>query len=353
MSTASDPFKIVVHNPLGMEPRSLAAIRDAAPQAQLVHATTQDLAAELIDAQVFFGYCDPAVFAQAQHLQWIQTSSAGLDAILTPALIQRGLLVTNASGVHAPQMAEAAWAMTLSLIRCLPLYSRQQREHDWEWGPIDCLTGSTAGIIGLGGTGRRFAHIAAAFGMHILAVDPHEPPRPTCVESIWGLERLDELIAASKVLLVACPYTSDTHHLLNAARLRRMPADAVLVNIARGDIIDQNALIETLQSGHLLGAGLDVTEVEPLPQDSPLWDLPNLVLTPHCAGASPHRNRRVTGLFCENLRRYQTGAVLLNLVDQQRGYPIPTPDLDREPWDWMLEPAGTTQIAGDGSPHPS
>ena len=342
MSAESNAFKIVVHDLLGMEPASLAAIQQAAPDADLVHAAPDRLADELVDAQVFFGYCDPGAFADSPQLRWIQTSSAGLDAILSPELIQRGLLVTNASGVHAPQMAEAAWALTLSLVRCLPLYGRQQREHHWEWGPVDCLTGSTAGIIGLGGTGRRFAHIAAAFGMRVLAVDPHQPPRPAGVESIWGLERLDELIAASKVLLVACPYTSDTHHLLNADRLRRMPSDAVLVNIARGDIVDQTALIETLQSGHLLGAGLDVTEVEPLPQDSPVWDLPNLVLTPHCAGASPHRNRRITGLFCENLKRYQAGNPLLNLVDQQRGYPIPTPVLDREPWDWMLQPADHT-----------
>jgi len=342
MSTESNAFKIVVHDPLGMEPGSLSAIQHAAPAAELVHVSTDRLAEELVDARIFFGYCDPAAFAHSPQLQWIQTSSAGLDAILTPELIQRELLVSNASGVHAPQMAEAAWALTLSLVRCMPLYGRQQRAHQWKWGPVDCLTGETAGIIGLGGTGRRFAHIAAAFGMHVLAVDPHQPPQPACVESIWGLERLDELIAASKVLLVACPYTADTHHLLNADRLRQMPADAVLVNIARGDIVDQTALIATLQSGHLLGAGLDVTEVEPLPQDSPLWDLPNLVLTPHCAGASPHRNRRITGLFCENLRRYQAGEPLLNLVDQQRGYPIPDPELNREPWDWMLASSDNT-----------
>ena len=347
MSDTSHSFKIVVHNPLGMESLSLDAIRSAAPDAQVVQASAADLTQELLDARVFFGFCDPSVFAKTPQLEWIQTSSAGLDAILTPELIARDLLITNASGVHAPQLAEAAWSMTLSLIRSLPLYHRQQRDHTWEWGPIDCLTGSTAGIIGLGGTGRRFADIAAAFGMRVLAVDPHTPPRPACVESIWGLERLDEMIAASKVLLIACPFTSETHQLLDERRLALLPDDAVLINIARGDIIDQNALISTLQSGRILGAGLDVTEIEPLPQDSPLWDLPNLVLTPHCAGASPHRNRRVSGLFCENLRRFQAGEPLLNLVDQQRGYPIPTPDLEREPWDWMLQPANTPSTGSD------
>ena len=317
------PIKIVAHNPFGNDEESLNAIRETAPQATVVYATAENLAAELADAEVFFGYHKPDIFRQAKQLRWIQTSSAGLDAILSDELVASDVLITNASGVYAPQVAAQAWALTLAIARGLPTYFRQQQEHHWEWGPLYALDGNTAGIVGLGGIGRRYAKTASALGMRVLAVDAHHPPQPEEVEAIWGMDRLDDLLAESDVVMISCPYTADTHHLINADRLAKMKPTAILVNIARGGIVDESALVDVLKAGHLAGAGLDVTETEPLPKDSPLWDTPNLIITPHCAGLSPQRNQRMTEFFCANLRRYLAGEPLANLVDKAKGYPVP------------------------------
>ena len=281
------------------------------------------MAAELADAEVFYGFHEPAVFRTAERLRWIQTSSAGMDAILDEALVARELLITNASGVYAPQVAASAWALTLAIARGLPTFFRQQMEHVWEWGPIYALDGATAGIVGLGGIGRRYARIAAAFGMRVLAVDAHQPPKPDEVDEVWPMDRLEELLTAADVLMISCPSTRETHHLINRSGLAKMKPTGIVVNIARGGIVDEDALREALNEGRLAGAGLDVTETEPLPPDSPLWDTPNLIITPHCAGLSPQRDRNMTEFFCDNLRRYLAGQPLMNVVDQKRGYPVP------------------------------
>jgi D-3-phosphoglycerate dehydrogenase len=308
---------------LGIDDESFESIQRTAPGAQVVAPVKEQVAAELADAEIFYGYHSPDVFRGAEKLQWIQSTAAGLDAMIDAPLIERGLKITNASGVHAPQVAEAAWAMTLALTRALPTYFRRQQEHHWEWGNHVDLDGATAGIIGLGGIGRRYAQVAAAFGMRVVAVDAHEPPKPDCVEAMWSLDHLDELLADSDVVLISCPATKATHHLINAERLAQMKPTAFLVNIARGDIIDEEALAQSLRAGRIAGAGIDVCATEPLPAESTLWDVPNLVITPHGAGLSPNRRRRLIEFFCQNLRRYLASEPLLNVVDPRIGYPVP------------------------------
>lgn len=315
--------KIVIFDPLGLDDASIDAIRKSAPKAQVVMPEKGQLADELLDAEIFYGFHTPEVFRGATQLRWIQSTAAGLEQVLEPELVARNLKITNASGVHAGPVAEMAWALTLAVARGLPTYFRQQQDHQWERSTYYDLEDATAGIIGLGGIGRRYARTAAAFGMRVLAVDRHEPVKPEDVESLWGLDRLDEMLAQSDFVLVSCPYSSETHHLINHERLGRMKPTAILVNIARGGIVDEEALAAALREGRLAGAGLDVCETEPLPADSPLWDTPNLVITPHCAGLSAHRRRRLTEFFCENLRRYFSDEPLANLVDQAKGYPVP------------------------------
>lgn len=315
--------KIVLFDPLSSDDSAIEAIRKVAPEATVVVAEKERLADELTDAEIFFGYHTPEVFRGAGQLKWIQSIAAGVERMLEPELVERGLTITNASGIHAGPVSETAWALTLAVARGLPRYVRQQQDHHWEPGPPVDLDEATAGIIGLGGIGRRYARVASAFGMRVLAVDRHEPAKPDDVESLWGLERLEEMLEQSDFVLVSCPYTPETHHLINRARLARMKPTAILVNIARGGIVDEDALSEALREGRLAGAGLDVCETEPLPADSPLWEVPNLVITPHCAGLSAHRRRRLTEFFCENLRRYQAGEPLVNVIDQEKGYPVP------------------------------
>ena len=316
--------KIVVFDPLGLEDERIAEIRQAAPSAQVVNPSEENLIRQLSDAEIFFGFHTPEAFRSAGALRWIQSTAAGLDAMLDAELIERSLIVTNASGVHAPQVSEAAWALTLAVSRGLHVYSANQREHRWEWTTHYDLDGSTAGILGLGGIGSRYARIAAAFGMRVLAVDPHVSGEREGVECLWTMDRLDDLLRLADVVLVSCPSTPKTRRLIGREQLALMKPSAILINIARGGIVDEDALVDALRCGKLAGAGTDVCETEPLPPESPLWDVPNLVITPHCAGLSANRMRRMTNFFCENLRRYFAGEPLLNVVDQKKGYPTPS-----------------------------
>jgi D-3-phosphoglycerate dehydrogenase len=316
-------MKIVLHDQFEIADEMLALVRAAAPGATVVEVTKDRLPAELADAEVFYGYHSPEVFAHAPRLKWIQSSAAGLDKVLVPELVSRGLMITNASGIHAAAVAECAWALTLSIGRCLHTFMRQQQAHEWKWGPLYDMLGGTAGVIGLGGIGRQYARVARAFDMTVIAVDPHVREKPDTIAELWAMDRLPDLLRQSDVVLVSCPYTRETHYLINRDRLALMKSTAIIVNIARGGIIDESALIDALKAGKLAGAGLDVTETEPLPADSPLWDTPNLVISPHCGGISSHRVRKLIEFFCENLRRYQAAQPLLNLVDQRKGYPVP------------------------------
>ncbi len=317
-------MKIVISDMLGFEEEHVAWIHEAAGDDTVVFPESDEaLLAELADAEVFFGYHSPDVFSVAANLKWMQTTSAGLDMMLTPEVREMGLQVTNASGLHAAPVVETAWALTLAVSRYLKHFGECQQKHVWDqFTPYD-LNDRTAGVVGLGGIGRRYAKIASAFGMRVIAVDKHVQEKPAEVDELWTLEGLNDLCAEADVVMIACPATAETQGLIGAEQLALMKPTGIIVNIARGGIIDEPALIECLTEGRIAGAGLDVTKVEPLPEDDPLWDTPRLVITPHIAGWSNDRSRSVVRFFCENLTRYKAGEPLRNLVDQQRGYPVP------------------------------
>ncbi len=317
-------MKIVISDMLGFEEEHVAWIHEAAGDDTVVFPESDEaLLAELADAEVFFGYHSPDVFSVAANLKWMQTTSAGLDMMLTPEVREMGLQVTNASGLHAAPVVETAWALTLAVSRYLKHFGECQQKHAWDqFTPYD-LNDRTAGVVGLGGIGRRYAKIASAFGMRVIAVDKHVQEKPAEVDELWTLEGLNDLCAEADVVMIACPATAETQGLIGAEQLALMKPTGIIVNIARGGIIDEPALIECLTEGRIAGAGLDVTKVEPLPEDDPLWDTPRLVITPHIAGWSNDRSRSVVRFFCENLTRYKAGEPLRNLVDQQRGYPVP------------------------------
>jgi phosphoglycerate dehydrogenase-like enzyme len=317
-------MKIVISDMLGFEEEHVAWIHEAAGDDTVVFPESdEDLVAELSDAEVFFGYHSPDVFSVAANLKWMQTTSAGLDMMLTPEVREMGLQVTNASGLHAAPVVETAWALTLAVSRYLKHFGECQQKHVWDqFTPYD-LNDRTAGVVGLGGIGRRYAKIASAFGMRVIAVDKHVQEKPAEVDELWTLEGLNDLCAEADVVMIACPATAETQGLIGAEQLALMKPTGIIVNIARGGIIDEPALIECLTAGRIAGAGLDVTKVEPLPEDDPLWDTPRLVITPHIAGWSNDRSRSVVRFFCENLTRYKAGEPLRNLVDQQQGYPVP------------------------------
>jgi phosphoglycerate dehydrogenase-like enzyme len=301
-----------------------ARIRAAAGPLEVVVAEGDDrLRAAMPGAEVLFGRLTPDLLERAPHLRWVQTQGAGVDGLLFPDLVASDVVLTSEKGHVGPHLAEQAFALLLALTRGVAQAVRHPgrwdqrmalREASWE------LTDKTMGLVGLGGTGRAVAERARPFGCRLLAVDAEPVPAPPGVEAVWGLDRLDELLAASDVVVVCAPLTPATRGLFGRRALARMRPHAVLINVTRGGIVDGDALVEALEAGRLGGAGLDVTPQEPLPPEHPLWRLPNVVITPHVAGGSPLRQDRVVDLFCANLGRFRAGAPLEGVIDKRKGY---------------------------------
>jgi D-2-hydroxyacid dehydrogenase (NADP+) len=281
--------------------------------------------AEVIVAQ---GLTDGEL-ARAVRLRWLSSVAAGLDEIATPALLARGVAVTSASGVHGPNIAEHVLAMILMFTRGLPRLYRAQLARRWDRtlasrsdGPGE-LTGQTLLIVGLGRIGEAIAARARPFGVRLLALkrDPSARHDPTvAVDELWGIEALDEALGRADHVCLTVPLTRETHHLMNARRIARLRPGAHLYNVSRGAVIDQPALVDALRAGRLAGAGLDVFEQEPLPATSPLWDLENVILTPHVSGVTPLYYQRAAALFADNLERFLAGQPLANRFGPARGY---------------------------------
>jgi phosphoglycerate dehydrogenase-like enzyme len=242
-------------------------------------------------------------------LAWLQTASAGVEHPIFDALLERGVRVTNAPGLHAPPIAEYVFAQLLSLTKGVREHAALQARRDYTPLDADELRGKTLGILGFGGIGRATARIARAFGMHVIAVR-RTTGSDSDVDQMFTPDRLDEMLASSDVVLVAAPLTPETRGLLDARRLSQMRPDAVLVNVARGAIVDETALVDALHQRRLRAAVLDVQEREPLPPDSPLWTLERCIVTAHDSGRSPHTLHRGVSFFLENLERFVAGMPL-------------------------------------------
>ena len=197
---------------------------------------------------------------------------------------------------------------------------RNQIKRQWRVTPLLEIGDWTLGIIGMGGFGMHMAQRGKGLGMYVITVDPYRADKPAAVDELLPMDRLPELLGRSDALMVACPHTVETHHLLNAETLKLVKPGAYLINVTRGGIVDESALVDALRDGRLAGAGLDVFEVEPLPEDSPLWDLEGALISPHVAGFTPRYDERAAALFARNLGHYLAGEPLLNLVRRARGY---------------------------------
>jgi phosphoglycerate dehydrogenase-like enzyme len=316
-------MRIVLCYPV--ETRHRRQIEAAAPTAEVVDAGQQRIAEEILHADVFCGHAKvpidwPAVVA-GRRLRWIQSSAAGLDHCLVPAVVASEITITSASGLLADQVAEHAVALITALTRSLPVFFRAQQAREFIRRPTRDLHGATVGIVGFGGVGRRIAEVVSPFRTRILATDMFPVDKPAHVEALWPAERLDDLLDQSEIVFLALPLTPLTRGLLDAKRLARMRADSILINVARGPLVVERDLVAALTSGPLAAAGVDVTEIEPLPPDSPLWSLPNVIITPHVGGQSRLRIDQMTDFFCDNLRRYLAAQPLRNLVDKQLGFP--------------------------------
>lgn len=262
------------------------------------------------------------VIERTPNLRWIHSISAGVDKVVTPLSRHRGLQVTNARGVFSRPIAEYVVMMCLVIARRLPQLFDLQRERTWQPLRGEELGGLTVGIIGYGSIGAEVARLLAPFGTRVLATRRHPElggGGQANVE-VWGIDRLHDLLRASDVVVIAAPLTDETAGLIGATELQEMPGHAWLINIARGRLVDEMALRRALANGWIGGAVLDVFDEEPLPADSPLYDTPNLVITPHTSWSSDKVVERSIDLFVANLERYLRAEPLENLVDLEAGY---------------------------------
>ena len=317
------PEVIAVGAPLSAE--LLQAIRQTAPNATLLGPAElkQDREAIRRAEVLYTHHVRPERLRDAGKLRWIQTLGAGVEWLLVPEIVSRDLLVTNASGVHAEPIAEHVFGLILALARRLPQVLAQQREHRWDSAPfregVPTLSGSTLAILGIGAIGGHIAAVGSAFGMRVIGTRRSGESVPH-VERVYRSDQLREVLAQAHYVVNALPLTAATRHAIGAAELGAMRPDAVLINIGRGGTIDTDALVVALRERRIAGAGLDVTDPEPLPSDHPLWSLDNAIVTPHFSGGRPGYVERVTDIFLENLRRYQAGEPLTNVVDLKAGY---------------------------------
>ena len=314
------PNLIVPSLDAGARARILEA---AGPGAYLVDAReTERQRAEIAEAEILFGRVPTEIYVLNRRLRYYHSIGAGVDTLLCPELVESDVILASEKGGVGVHLAEHAFALLLGLTRGVhtalrdPDYRlrepirRAQRE----------ILEQTMGIVGFGGTGRAVARRAIAFGMRVLAVDIDDVPPEPGVAAIWRPDRLGEMLGLSDVVVIGLPLTKATHHLFTRDLFRRMRPGAILINVTRGEIVYGDDLMAALTEGLLWGAGLDVTDPEPLPAGHPLWTHPRVIVTPHTAGGSPRRAGRVIATFCENLQRLREGRPLLALIDKRKGY---------------------------------
>lgn len=280
----------------------------------------QNLEDHLAGVEVLYGPLPAKNFGKADTLRWVQLNSTGADAMSYDAFTKSGILLTTLGGAITATVADHALALLFALVRNLHLQRDLQRERKWQAVTGAEISGMRLGILGFGKIGRAIAARARAFGMGIVAVDAFPRDKPESVRALWGLDRLGDLLRQSDALVCTVPRTPATSRMISAEQLKLMPLGAFIVNIGRGGVIDEGALVEALRCGQLAGIGLDVTEVEPLPADSPLWNEPRVLLTPHTAGFTGNLRAKKNKWFADNLARYVKGETLQGLVNPSRGY---------------------------------
>jgi phosphoglycerate dehydrogenase-like enzyme len=326
----SSSLKVVTTFPFTAE--SLQLLKEAAASEAVIVTTADELSAHLSDAEIVCSYFIPPNWhTLAPKLRWVQFPGAGIDSLASTGLLDTnsGVIVTTAAGIHAETISEYVFGSMLMFNWNWPQMVRLQDHHVWArsatWYHLGGreLAGQTLGIIGLGHIGRRIAQLGRAFDMRVFGMrrsihsageqEPH-------VDQLFLPEQLHDLLCQCDYVVLSVPLTRETEKLIGETELRIMRSNTYLVNISRGRVIDEQALVRALREGWIAGAGLDVTEEEPLPSESPLYSMPNVILTPHISGNSVHYDARLAALFADNLKRYRSGQQLQNQYEHSRGY---------------------------------
>ncbi len=320
----AQPKKILY---FGASPEAAAELQAAVPadKARIVRVEQNDLMREIGDADAIIGTISPELVRAGKKLRWVQVGSAGVERYLhlsEPDLRDSDIVLTNAKIIQGPEIADHAFALLLALTRGLTHYIPAKQQEKWERsraGLIE-LRDKTAVVVGVGGIGTQIAVRAKAFGMTVIGVDPKDIPMMPSVDRFVKPDRIDEVLPQADVVFMAAPHTPESNRMIGSRQFELMKPGSYFIAVSRGKTYDMDALVKALDSRKLAGAGVDVTDPEPLPAGHPLWKFPNVVITAHVAGGSDRIGRRRMELFKENVRRFVNGEPLLNVVDKQKGY---------------------------------
>ena len=282
-----------------------------------------ELDALLVETDVLFGFVPPKnIITRAPRLKWMQATSAGVDRHRDTEIWRSKVIITGVSGIHATPIGEFVLGLMLMFAKDIPQSFQMKQKRQWQRYLPRTLHGKMVGIVGLGHIGGEVARLAKAFGMKVIATrgSAKAEGKAKNVDLLLPRDRTKELLNASDYVILTLPLTPETHNIIGAAEFKAMKSSAYIINIGRGSLIDEEALIRALDEKCIAGAGLDVTAIEPLPAESRLWDFENVILTPHVAGGMEDYMLRAVELFCENLKRYLDEKKLLNVIDRKKGY---------------------------------
>lgn len=320
----AQPKKILLFNP---DPALLRELENVTPLARIVPVNAESVMQEIADADAFIGNIRPEHVRAGKKLKWVQVMSAGVEQVLHLSggtdLRDSDVVLTNNQIVQGPEIADHAMAMLLALARRIPEFVENRRLEVWRTGrPYQGieLNGRSALVVGVGGIGMQIAVRSWAFGMNVVGVDPEDIPYTPFLQRVVKPDQLDEVLPEADVIFVAAPHTPESYKMLGARQFERMKPGAYFIAVSRGALYDVDALVKALDSKRLAGAGVDVTDPEPLPKGHPLWKFDNVIITPHIAGRSDKDRARMVGTVKENIRRFVEGKPLINVVDKRKGY---------------------------------
>ena len=320
------PSKKVVFTgtgPARLNERDIQELREIAPSLNIVFPERENISKEIVDADAVIGSITAEQVRSAKKLKWVQVTSAGVENYLFPEIKNSEITLTNMKIIQGIEIADHAFALLLGLTRRIDLAMEWKKTETWNGGefrPLYELSGKTAVIVGVGGIGTQIAVRAKAFGMTVIGVDPKDLPyAPYLDRTVWP-DRLEEVLPEADVVFVSVPHTPQTDKMFQAPQFAKMKKGSFFICVSRGKIYDGAVLVDALKSGHLQGAGLDVTDPEPLPKGHPLWKMDRVIITPHIAGRSDAEGPRYHEIFKENLARFAKGEPLRHTVDKQKGY---------------------------------
>jgi phosphoglycerate dehydrogenase-like enzyme len=323
--TASAQTKTILVT--GRSPEDIAEWQKVSSKVKLIGVTNETIMSHIADADAVIGSVTPEQVRAGKKLKWVQSMSAGVERVLHLSggddLRDSDIVLTNNQIVQGPEIADHAMAMLLALTRRLPYYIAARPNQTWRDGrPFDGieLTGKTAVVIGVGGIGSQIALRAWAHGMNVIGVDPEDMPYSPFIKEVVKPDRLDEVVPKADVVFISAPWTPKSYRMMGAKQFEMMKQNSYFIAVSRGGLYDLGALVKALDSKRLAGAGVDVTDPEPLPKGHSLWNFDNAIITPHIAGRSDLDRGRMVGTIKENIRRFGEGLPLLNVVDKQKGY---------------------------------